>query len=113
MSKMIYANKDYLTASVMVAGFDETGPHIYAIEIDGCISEEPWMLSGSGTTFVFGMMDECYKPDMSKDEIRHLMGTLIKRSIGRDSKSGGFVRIVTIDKNGVEKKYLPYDTVPV
>lgn len=87
------------------AGKDEEGHHIYDIFPDGSIAEiHDFITSGSGSVFVFGVLETLFKPDMSIDEGKKLAIKAMNASLQRDSASGNGVDIVTIDNHGVYKK---------
>ena len=67
--EVCYNNKDNLTASVIVAGWDKyEGGSVYAIPIGGSLHKLPFASAGSGSTFIHGYCDAVYRENMSKDE---------------------------------------------
>ena len=69
VSSFIYPNKDYLLASMIVAGYDkyEKGS-IYALSLGGTLVPQKWSISGSGSTYIYGYCDSVWKENMKKDE---------------------------------------------
>lgn len=114
ISTLIYANRGFLSSDVIIGGIDdELGIQIYQVMMDGFVHQQEWALDGSGTEYVMGLIDHAYKPNMSKEECCQLATKLIELSIGRDSKSGGIIRYVIMTKDGVEKKYVPYESIQI
>ena len=69
VSGFIYPNKDYLMASMIVAGYDKYDKgSIYALSLGGTIVKQKWAISGSGSTYIYGYCDSTWKEDMTKDE---------------------------------------------
>ena len=64
---------------------------------------------GSGSPYVFGVLEDLYKEDMSADEGIDLAVRAVGAAIGRDSASGGMINVAVIDKNGF--KEIPEDDV--
>jgi 20S proteasome subunit beta 1 len=64
-----YANKDALSAGIIVAGWDkEVGPSVYNIPLGGGLFRQPWAIGGSGSTYVYGYCDATYKEGWGRDE---------------------------------------------
>ncbi|KAK6042237.1 peptidase, T1 family [Cooperia oncophora] len=56
--KFLYNYRDQLSASVLVAGWDEKcGGQLYALPIGGFVTGQKSTASGSGSTFVQGYLD--------------------------------------------------------
>ena len=111
-----------LQASLICAGYDETcgvgngSGKIFAITPGGTILEEPLVsVSGSGSTFLLGYLDQILKERIQtghdddnngkeglfdEDEAVDLVVKLIRLSISRDASSGGWIRIVVINSKG-------------
>ncbi|MFC1722537.1 proteasome subunit beta [Nanoarchaeota archaeon] len=89
----------------LFAGKDHEGHHIYDIFPDGSIAKiNDFISSGSGSIFVFGVLETLYKPNMTLDEGKSLAIKAMNASLQRDSASGNGVDIVTIGNDGVYKK---------
>ncbi|EER00587.1 Pre3p/proteasome regulatory subunit beta type 6, NTN hydrolase fold, putative [Perkinsus marinus ATCC 50983] len=71
MRLLAYNNKQYLTAGLIVAGWDQTeGPQVYSIPLGGTIIKQNIATGGSGSTYITGLVDHLYRPDMSTGELR-------------------------------------------
>ena len=92
-----------LTASLICAGYDreKRAGRIYSISPSGSlIEEEGFAVSGSGSTFILGYMDNTYRPNMSEDEGVAFVIKAVRLAMNRDGSSGGFVRIHVLNENG-------------
>ena len=90
-------------ASILCAGFDrQIGKgRIFSIAPSGMLVEENgYAFSGSGSSFIVGLLDEQYRPDMDEEEAVSFVAQAIGHAMERDGSSGGFVRIHVMDKNG-------------
>lgn len=105
--KMIYGNKNMLTAGIIVAGYDEeTGGEIYSIPIGGSAHKQDYAIAGSGSSYIYGLCNTTYKQNMSKDEGISFVKQALTQAIRWDGSSGGCIRMVVLTKDGVERKLL-------
>lgn len=105
-----------LVASLICAGYDEDakwgkeggGGRIFVISPGGSLWEEEYFcVSGSGSTLLLGYLDSLDMKEVcsgyTKEQAVELVSKLLQLSIARDGSSGGLVRIMAIDKKGVEE----------
>jgi 20S proteasome subunit beta 1 len=109
--KIAYENKEKLQAGMIIAGWDrKRGGQVYGIPLGGSMLEAPFSVSGSGSAYIYGYLDNTYKEDMTREECEEWMTNAISLAIARDASSGGVIRLVTIHEHGCEKKcVLPKD----
>ncbi len=87
----------------LFAGVDEDF-HLYDLYPDGAISEvDDFVSSGSGSVFVYGVLEAEYHPGMSEQEGIDLAVKCINAAIQRDSASGNGVNVVVINKQGAKE----------
>ncbi|KAK1275672.1 Proteasome subunit beta type-6 [Acorus gramineus] len=109
-----YQNKNMLQAGMIVGGWDKyVGGQIYSVPLGGTILQQPFSIGGSGSSYLYGFMDQSWKEGMSKDEAEKLVVKAVSLAIARDGASGGVVRTVTINSEGVERKFYPGDSLPL
>jgi 20S proteasome subunit beta 1 len=100
-----------LQASLICAGYDGKA-RIFCITPGGSIWEEnSFCVSGSGSTVLLGYLDAL--DDKSSPSSQHLVSTkqeaialvtkLLQLSIARDGSSGGLLRILVVNLDGVEE----------
>ncbi|RCN48785.1 peptidase, T1 family [Ancylostoma caninum] len=101
--KFLYNYRDQLSASVLIAGWDEqNGGQLYAIPLGGFVTRQKSTASGSGSTFVQGFLDNAWKPNLTKEECKAIVKQAVGLAVFRDGSSGGVVRVATIDKTGTK-----------
>lgn len=83
-----------------------------SIPLGGSLIQQKFACGGSGSTYIFGYIDAQYKDNMTRDEAETFVSTAISHAMARDGSSGGVVRLVTIDKSGVNRKYIPGNQLP-
>ena len=110
---LCYENKDRLTAGIIVAGFDPVnGGSVYEIPLGGTCVRQGFAIGGSGSSYVYGFVDANYKAGMTRDECLVFVRHTLAHAMARDGSSGGVIRTVIIDKNGVERGFVPGDALP-
>lgn len=52
----------HLVGAMIVAGWDAVdGPQVYGCPIGGTLSKEAWTTDGSGSTYIWGYLDEEFR----------------------------------------------------
>ena len=94
---------------MLCSGWDPyKGYQIYSVNQTGFFNQGDWAMSGSGTVFIKGYFDANYNPNMTLDQAKEFMKSVISLGVFRDSSSGGIIRMLTITKDGNERFYVPY-----
>lgn len=110
---LCYTNKDRLMAGIICGGWDaKDGGSIYSIPLGGSLVKSDVALGGSGSTYIQGYCDAYFKKGMGKEQCETFVKTAISHAMARDGSSGGVIRLVCIDKDGVHKTFTPGDKVP-
>jgi proteasome beta subunit len=92
-----------LIAQVLVGGFDNTGPHVYAIDPFGSIIEEKCVSWGSGSPIAYGVLEDKYDADAKIKALTPIVVKAVKSAMKRDTGSGDSFDVVIIDENGVKE----------
>ena len=110
---LVYRNKDYLSASIIVAGWDEArGGSVYSIPLGGALVKQPYAIGGSGSIFIYGLCDALYRPGMTQAECEEFVLKALSHAMARDGSSGGIIRLAIITADGVQRKFLGGDRLP-
>lgn len=114
LADLIYQNKDRLTAGMICGGWDAVnGGSVYEVcAYAGSLVKQSWAIGGSGSSFIYGLVDAQYRPNMSRTESQQLVARSLAHAMARDGSSGGCIRLVTIDKDGCESAFIPGDKLP-
>jgi len=113
MQKICYENKDRLMAGIIVGGWDPyDGGQVFEIPLGGVLMEQPYAMGGSGSTYIYGLVDHTFKLGMTKAECKEFVRRSIAHAMCRDGSSGGVVRMVIIDQAGIEKEVTLGDKLP-
>lgn len=85
---------------LIIGGVDLTGPHIFALDPAGGAIEDIYTTTGSGSPYVFGVLEDHYKEGMSVEEGIDLAIRAMTAAMKRDSASGDGMDVVVITKEG-------------
>jgi len=112
--EICYEYRDSLMAGILVAGYDKVnGGKVYSVPIGGMCVNQPFAIGGSGSTYLYGMMDHRFKPGMSQESIEQLVLDAVTQAIRRDGSSGGCCRMAIITKDGVQRKLWLNTELPI
>lgn len=81
---------------LIVGGIDVTGPHIFALDAAGGAIEDTYTTSGSGSPYVFGVLEDHYRGDITIDEGVDIAIRAMSAAIKRDAASGNGIDVVAI-----------------
>jgi proteasome beta subunit len=99
---------------LLVGGVDEHGPSVYSVDaLGGATKEEEIVATGSGSPMAYGVLEDRFTPQMTRDEAIDLAVRGLKSAMKRDAGSGEGIHIVVITQEKYEelseeqlKKYL-------
>lgn len=113
MRRLCYENKDHLMAGVIVGGWDPvSGGSVYNIPLGGACLSMPFAIGGSGSTYIYGLVDSEFKENMSKDEALALCKKAVSHAMARDGSSGGIIRTCVVTEEGNVKGYISGNRLP-
>jgi len=89
-----------MIAQILVGGLDESGPHIYALDPFGSVTEEKCVATGSGSPVAYGVLEDKYKEDIPINEALPIVVQSVISAMKRDAASGDSFDVSIIDKEG-------------
>ena len=100
---------------LLVGGVDENGSSVYSVDaMGGATKEEEIVATGSGSPMAYGVLEDRFHKDMTRDEAIELAIRALKAAMKRDAGSGEGIHVVVITKDeylemneDALKKYLP------
>ncbi|MBI2173543.1 MAG: archaeal proteasome endopeptidase complex subunit beta [Candidatus Aenigmarchaeota archaeon] len=104
LSNILQNNRYYpYMAMLIIGGADRNGYHIYSIDPVGGLEKDDFTATGSGSPFAYGVLENEYKPSMTREEGIKLVVRAIRSARERDIFSGGKnINVLVIDKNGAQ-----------
>ncbi len=83
---------------LLVGGFDNKGYHVFAIDAAGGAIEDKYASVGSGSLFVYGVLEDRWKENMTLEEGIDLVIRGVNAAMRRDAASGDGISVATITK---------------
>ncbi|CAK7275490.1 Proteasome subunit beta type-1 [Sporothrix epigloea] len=107
--EICYANKDALSAGLIIAGWDmRYGGQVYSIPLGGSLHKQAYAIGGSGSTYIYGYCDANWREGMDEEEAVSFVKGALKEAIKWDGSSGGVIRMVVLTAAGADRHlYLP------
>jgi proteasome beta subunit len=85
---------------LIIAGIDSSGPSVYSLDAAGGAIADTYTSSGSGSPYVFGVLEDHYKKNMTTQEGVILAVRALSAAMKRDSASGNGMDIAVISPEG-------------
>ncbi|QLG62324.1 archaeal proteasome endopeptidase complex subunit beta [Halorarum salinum] len=86
----------------ILGGIDEEGAHVFSIDPAGGMTEEEYTVTGSGSQYALGVLEQEYDEDMSVEEAKTVAARAIKSAVERDLASGNGINVAVVTEEGVE-----------
>jgi proteasome beta subunit len=89
---------------LLVGGVDESSPALFSVDaMGGATREEEIVATGSGSPIAYGVLEDQYHADMTRDEVVDLAIRALKAAMRRDVGSGEDISVVVITKEKYEE----------
>jgi len=89
-----------LIAQILVGGVDTTGPHVFALDPFGSLTEEKCVATGSGSPIAYGVLEDKYKEGATIKDVLPVVVRAVDSAMKRDIASGDSFDIAVITKEG-------------
>ena len=104
MSNILNQRKFYpYYVQLVLVGYDNEGGHVYSLDAAGGAIPDKYTSGGSGSPYVFGVLEDAYKEGLSTNEGIDIAIRAITAAKNRDSASGGDINIAVITKDGFKE----------
>ncbi|WP_338738079.1 archaeal proteasome endopeptidase complex subunit beta [Haloplanus salilacus] len=102
----------FFIVSPLLGGVDEDGTHVYSLDPLGGMMEEEYAVSGSGSQYALGVLEQEYESDLSVDEARSVAAHAIQSAVERDLASGNGINVAVVTDDGVDiTKHKDFDAL--
>jgi len=88
---------------LILGGFDSSGGHVFSLDAAGGAIPDKYTSGGSGSPYVFGVLEDLYRDDLTMNEAIDIAIRAIGAAKRRDSASGGLTNIAVINKEGFKE----------
>jgi proteasome beta subunit len=85
---------------LIIGGWDRTGSHVYSLDAAGGSLPDKYTSSGSGSPYVYGVLEDHFKEDMMADQGADLAIRAVTAAMKRDAVSGEGIDVAIISKDG-------------
>jgi proteasome beta subunit len=85
---------------LILGGIDRDGGHVYALDMVGGAIPDDYVTTGSGSPFVYGVLEDHYEKGMSVTDGMDLAIRALHAAMRRDSASGDGYNVASITKEG-------------
>ena len=86
---------------LLIAGVDDTGGSVYSIDSAGGSIPDEYCATGSGSPYMYGVLEDGFKPNMTEAEALKLAARALHASGQRDAASGNGMDLAVItNKDG-------------
>jgi proteasome beta subunit len=101
VANLLFSNRYVpLETEALVAGLDDSGPHVFRLDPFGTLIEEKCVSTGSGSPVAYGVLDDRYKEGSSAEELLPLIAKALEAAMKRNAATGDSFNISIIDKKG-------------
>ncbi|MEL9998706.1 MAG: archaeal proteasome endopeptidase complex subunit beta [Thermoplasmata archaeon] len=105
LSNILNQSKFYpYYVSLIIGGYDLRGYHVFSLDAAGGSIEDKFVSAGSGSLFVYGVLEDSYNDQITLDDGINLAIRGVNAAMKRDAASGDGIDVATItDKEGFVK----------
>lgn len=99
MSNILAGNR-YIPywVQLLIGGVDGDGSHVYSLDPAGGAIPDVYITTGSGSPYAYGVLEDNFKENMTKDEVVDLAIKCLHAAMSRDAASGNGMELVVISK---------------
>jgi len=92
----------FLIVQPILGGVDDEGTHVYSIDPLGSILEQDYAVTGSGSQYALGVLEQEYDEDLGVDGAKTAAARAIESAVERDLASGNGINVAVVTGDGVE-----------
>ena len=85
---------------LVIGGFDRDGGHVFSIDAAGGSLPDKFVSTGSGSPYVYGVLEDHWKDDMTVQEGADLGIRAVTAAMKRDAVSGEGIDVAIISREG-------------
>lgn len=87
-------------ANLLVGGTDASGPKLFFLDLDGSLTEETMIATGSGSPVAYGVLETEFREGMSIEEASPIAIKAVRTAMKRDIATGNEIMVAMITKRG-------------
>ena len=88
---------------LVIGGVDRSGGHVFSLDAAGGSLPDKYVSTGSGSPYVYGVLEDHYRDDMDVKEGIDLAIRAVTMAMRRDAASGEGIDVVAISRDGFKE----------
>jgi proteasome beta subunit len=88
---------------LVIGGVDRSGGHVYSLDLAGGSLPDKYVSTGSGSPYVYGVLEDHYRDDMTVQEGIDLAIRSVTMAMRRDAASGEGIDVAAITRDGYKE----------
>lgn len=92
----------FIMINPILGGLDDEGSHVYSIDPLGGLSEDDYIVTGSGMQFALGVLEQEYDEEMDQESAIRVGTRAVQSASERDTGSGNGITIAEVTEAGVD-----------
>ena len=92
----------FIIVQPILGGVDSEGSHIYSIDAAGGTTYENYTVTGSGSQYALGVLEQQYEEGLTVDEAETVAASAVQSAMERDTASGNGVNMAVVTDDGVD-----------
>ncbi len=92
----------FFVVQPILGGVDAEGNHIYSIDPLGGTTEEEYAVTGSGSQYALGVLEQEYDETLGTEEAETVAARAIQSAVERDLASGNGINMAVVTEDGVD-----------
>jgi proteasome beta subunit len=89
-----------LETEVLLGGMDDTGAHLFRLDLLGTLTDEKCVSTGSGSPVALGVLEDKYKQDVSIGDLLPVVVKAVDAAMKRNIATGDSFNVSVIDDKG-------------
>ena len=102
MQDHLFRHMGYVSAYLILAGYDYKGAHLCEIGASGSLTDLPFVAQGSGSYAAQSVLDRRYRPGLSPQQAMEIAADAVEAGVLNDMGSGSNINVCLITAGGVE-----------
>jgi proteasome beta subunit len=100
-ANLLFSNRYVpLETEALIAGIDDSGPHLFRLDPFGTLTEEKCVSTGSGSPVAYGVLEDKYEGNVGVEELLPVIFKAVNAAMKRNAATGDSFNISIIDKKG-------------
>lgn len=87
-------------ANILVGGIEAGHPRLFFLDVDGGLTEEEMVATGSGSPVAYGILENEFQPKLGVEDALPIAVRAVKTAMKRDIATGNEVMVASVTEKG-------------